>query len=137
MDAETQTYQGSCHCGAVRFEVELDLAQPVNRCNCSFCTKFATAMVVVKPSAFRLLSGEESLTDYQRPGSPNHGPFCKRCGAHTFGHGSLPQLGGEYRGVNVNCLDGVDVSRLRYHYWDGRHDNWAAGTRAEPWPIAP
>jgi hypothetical protein len=131
------TYQGSCHCGAVRFEVDLDLGQPVSRCNCSACTKFATAVATVKPSAFRLLSGEESLADYQRGGGPNHAPFCRRCGAHAFGHGNLPELGGEYRAVNVNCLDGVEVSRLRYQYWDGRHDNWDAGTRPEPWPIAP
>jgi hypothetical protein len=131
-----RTYQGSCHCGAIRFEVDLDLGAPVNRCNCSFCTKLATAMLTVKPTAFRLLSGEESVADYQRTaGGPNHGPFCKRCGAHAFGYGNLPELGGEYRAVNVNCLDGLEVSRLAYQYWDGRHDNWDAGPRSEPWPI--
>jgi hypothetical protein len=69
------------------------------------------------------------------PGSPNH-PFCRHCGVHAFGRGHLPEIGGGYCAVNVNCLDDVDPATLRYQYWDGRHDNWQAGTRDTPWPIA-
>src|SRR6185369_12389006 len=55
---------GGCHCGAVRFEVTLDMSQPASRCNCSVCTKIAPTAKIVKPSAFTLLAGEDALAAY-------------------------------------------------------------------------
>ena len=62
--------------------------------------------------------------------------FCKRCGVHCFGRGELEFLGGAFVGVSVNCLDALDVEALPLRYWDGRHDNWEAGPRDTPWPVA-
>ncbi|WP_224241485.1 GFA family protein [Hyalangium gracile] len=130
-----KTYTGGCHCGAVRFEAQLDLSQPVSRCNCTICTKLGGTTTLVKPSAFRLLSGEESLSQYRLKGSPNYRAFCKHCGAQCYGAGNVAELGGDFCSVNVNCLDNVDPNELPCVYWDGRHDNWAAGPRNAPWPI--
>jgi len=51
-----------------------------------------------------------------------------------FGRGHLAELGGDFVSINLNCLDGVELSELKVMYWDGRHDNWA-GARDEPWPV--
>jgi hypothetical protein len=129
------THTGGCHCGAVRFEVDLDLAAPVGRCNCSLCTKRGGTGAIVKPGALRLLAGAERLSQYSWGRKVCRFSFCSHCGIHVFGGGNLVELGGEYASVNVDCLDGVDSSTLQIIYWDGRHDNWHAGPRATPWPV--
>jgi hypothetical protein len=67
---------------------------------------------------------------------PNHFPFCERCGIQVFVRGSLPELGGEYVSINVNCIGDIDLAKSKVVYWDGRHDNWQAGSRDTPWPVA-
>jgi hypothetical protein len=132
---ETRTYSGSCHCGAVQFKVTADLAAGAGRCNCSICAKIAQTGGIVKPEAFELVSSDENLSSYAWGGRTSTRYFCKICGIHCFGRGSLVELGGSYVSVNYNCLDGVELGDLKVIHWDGRHDNWQAGPRAEPWAI--
>jgi hypothetical protein len=134
---ESKKHPGSCHCGAVRFEVELAPGTGGSRCNCSICTKLAMTSAIVKPAAFALLSGEEGLGRYEFGGKTAQRYFCKQCGVHCFGRGYLEQVGGDYVSVNLSCLDDVDVTTLAMVYWDGRHNNWEAGPRPTPWPIFP
>jgi hypothetical protein len=100
------------------------------------CTKLGTVGAVVKPGEFRLTSDEAKLASFTRTPEIGRRYFCARCHIFCFGRANLPQLGGEIVSVNLSCLDGFDVSKAEVTYWDGRHDNWAAGPRATPWPIA-
>ncbi len=132
--ANVSKHQGSCHCGAVRFEVDVD-PQTATRCNCSICAKGGSMGAMVKPAAFRLLSGKESLGSYVWGSKIGTRFFCKHCGVYCYGAGSLPELGGDFVSPNVNTLDDVDVAMISPKFWDGRHDNWAGGSREQPWPI--
>ncbi len=99
------TYAGGCHCGAVRFEADLDLDRGVSRCNCTLCVKRGIAGSIGKPGDLRLLAGEGELATYQHGAKVTRFFFCRRCGVHVFGRGNIPQLGGDYVSVNVNCID--------------------------------
>jgi len=134
--SRSKKYTGGCHCGAVRYEATLDLEKPVSRCNCTICTKRSAAGTIIAPAAFRVVAGQQDLTGYRRGAHPNTFHFCKRCGIHLFGTGDIPELGGAYVSVNVNTIDDLDPMTLTYIYWDGRHENWDAGPRQAPWPIA-
>jgi hypothetical protein len=105
-------YHGSCHCGAVRFSVIVDLSAGVSQCNCTFCTKTKASKVYVSDEALTVLSGTDALSDYRAPGSawPEghiHHYFCRHCGIRGFSRGFLnaPPVNGWFWGVNVNTLD--------------------------------
>lgn len=132
----TRKHAGGCHCGAVRFEVAIDPSAGT-MCNCTLCTKTAWVGRRVKPAAFKLLSGEADLSSYEWGSKTMRFRFCKHCGVQCFMVGQFDVIGGGFMSVHLNCLDDFDLSRIELAYWDGRHDNWHAGPRDEPWPVSP
>lgn len=127
------TYQGSCHCGAVRFAADIDLRQGTLRCNCSLCSKLRLWPALVAPQAFRLLGGADALADYRCHTGREHHYFCRHCGAHPYASGTSPRWGAFYA-VNLPCLDDLPAAVLAgapVRYVDG-----AAGTFADTAPFA-
>lgn len=122
---DTPIHEGSCHCGAVRFRVRVDLMAGTTRCNCGICTKTGNWGVHVAPDAFELVSGREALADYRQGAGTTSMHFCRTCGVRPFSHGDAPWMGGEYYSVNVRCLDDQGaVAGVPVRWFDGRHDNW-------------
>ena len=122
-----KTYHGSCHCGAVRFECELDLAEGTSKCNCSICTKTRFWKAIVKAEAFRLSQGRDVLVDYQFGANAIHHLFCSRCGVKAFGSGNMEELGGKFYAINVACLDDAmdeELTQAPIAYENGRDDRW-------------
>lgn len=115
MQEDYKKYQGSCHCGAVRFEIESDL-KPTARCNCSICKRKGTIMHRVAEDKFQILAGEESLTLYQFNTKVAKHYFCKHCGIYVF---HRPRTAPDHYGVNTGCLEGVDPLSLEPGLIDG------------------
>jgi hypothetical protein len=111
-------HSGSCHCGKVKFEADLDLDKTVE-CNCSICAKRGSILTATPAAKFKLLSGENDLADYQFNKKIAHHLFCKTCGTESFARGQRPD-GIEMVMVNVRCLDDVDVSKLSPMQFDGK-----------------
>jgi hypothetical protein len=113
-------YKGSCHCGAVAFEVEAPARLLVQDCNCSICTKAGFLHLIVPLSRFRLLRGEDHLTTYTfNTGVAKH-TFCKTCGMKPF---YTPRSNPDGIDVNVRCLDPVPGDMV-IEAFDGQ--NWEA-----------
>lgn len=129
-------HHGSCHCGAVRFEVALPAEPVMARCNCSICTKLGATGTICQPDAFELVTGADALGSYAWGAKISTRYFCARCGVYLFGRGHLAELGGDFVSVNCNTLEDIEPSEWKVIYWDGRHNNWHAGPRDRPYPIA-
>jgi len=135
-ESAARKYTGGCHCGAVSFEALLDPSRGAGRCNCSICTKTGVTGMIIKPDAFRVLEGADQTGTYQWGGKISTRHFCKHCGVQVFGQGHLAEIGGDFVSVNILCLDDLEFTPSSINYWDGRHNNWAAGPRPTPWPAA-
>jgi hypothetical protein len=111
-------YQGSCHCGAIRFEVEAPEDLEVEECNCSICTKSGYLHLIVPKSKFHLLHGEDNITTYTfNTGVAKH-LFCRICGVKPF---YIPRSNPDGYDINVRCLDTRPRS-ISIVQFDGR--NW-------------
>ena len=111
------TYQGSCHCGTVKFTAALDLEEPALVCNCSMCGRSGTMLMFIPLAEFTLDSGEANLTSYQFNKHVIDHLFCKTCGIKSFAYGAGPK--GPMAAINARCLEGVDPSKLKIQHYDG------------------
>ncbi|MCB1741639.1 MAG: GFA family protein [Gammaproteobacteria bacterium] len=127
------TYHGSCHCGAIRYEVELDLHR-VTRCTCSICRKKGALLARADPQRLRILQGEEHMQLYQFNQMIARHYFCPTCGIHTFGN---PRAAPHLFVVNVNTLDDydLDAEQPEIRVFDGR--NWETAIGEHRFDDAP
>lgn len=112
------TYTGGCHCGKTRYEATTELKTIVS-CNCSICEKRGLLLTFVPPEQFKLVSGENTLSDYLFNKKVIHHLFCPDCGVESFARGTSPD-GKTMYAVNVRCLDGIDLKALTLTPFDGR-----------------
>lgn len=114
------TCNGGCHCGRVKFEIEVPASVTALRCNCSICTKSGFLHLIVDADRFKLLEGEGDLTDYRfHTGTARH-LFCARCGIKSF---YVPRSHPGSYSVNLNCVDLPEDVTVTIEDFDGR--NWS------------
>ena len=81
----SQEKLAQCHCGAVKFKVNLsDEFNTIRRCTCSFCRMRGAVAVSAPLSGIRVFEGQDKLTEYRfNTGEAKH-YFCSVCGIYTF-----------------------------------------------------
>ena len=112
------SYQGGCHCGKVRFSVDLDLSSPIT-CNCSYCSKRGSILAFTPEQNFSLEQGADDLTEYRFNSKTIEHLFCASCGMESFARGAMPD-GTRMVAINVRCLEGVDLDSISPRQVDGR-----------------
>jgi len=110
------SFQGSCLCGAVRFEVTEPFVS-VSACHCTSCKKISGGTGTVSGRArtetIRILSGEEVLRTYQ-PAEGLAKTFCSSCGSNLFG-GGWPES--EHASVRLSAIDSPFDTKPQAHIY--------------------
>jgi hypothetical protein len=109
------THRGGCHCGRVCFEVDAPARICALECNCSICRMTGFLHLIVPAARFRLLQGEEVLSQYTfNTGIARH-RFCRICGVKAF---YIPRSNPDGVDVNVRCLDAATIQNLQVDPFD-------------------
>lgn len=108
-------YPASCHCGAVRFQVD---AEPVEMttCDCSLCARKNALMIKVPEAALTVVAGADVLAEYRWNTRVARHHFCRICGVYTFHRKRADPTS---FGVNVFCLEGFDTTILPIRQTEG------------------
>jgi hypothetical protein len=110
-------YSGSCHCGAIAFEVEADITQAMD-CNCSMCRRRGGLLTFVPRENFRLQTPLSAVSTYQFNKHVIQHHFCANCGIAPYADGEGKT--GPMTAINVRCLPDVDLDSLTITKVDGR-----------------
>jgi hypothetical protein len=113
-----KNYTGSCHCGAFKFNVDLEL-EGLMICNCSMCQRTGYVMAFVAPEQVHVETDEKVLTSYHFNSNKLDHKFCATCGIHPITYG-LKSDGSQMRMINVRCLHDVDPTSFATKKFDGR-----------------
>jgi hypothetical protein len=112
------SFEGSCHCGAVKFTVDADLPTKAISCNCSICRRKGLLLSFFPADKFALVAGEGELTSYFFNTRKIEHRFCKVCGSQPFAFGKNPD-GSEMRAINLRCVPSVNLEALELQRFDG------------------
>lgn len=114
-DHALTTFDGSCHCGAVRFHVQATVTE-LTTCDCSLCKMRNALMLKVPEQALRIVQGEDALTLYQWNTQRARHYFCRHCGIYVF---HRKRAAPDHFGINVFCLAGFDPSTVPVRATEG------------------
>jgi len=102
LTSKSKKHAGSCHCGAVKFEVQLtDEFNTIRRCSCSYCRMRGAVAVSAQLNGIEVTQGEDTLSLYQFNSNTAKHYFCSLCGIYT--HHQRRSNPNQY-GINVSCL---------------------------------
>jgi hypothetical protein len=112
------TYTGSCHCGAIAFDVEGEIDGALS-CNCSICSRKGSLLWFVPRASLHPKSPELAASTYTFNKHVIKHRFCPQCGIHPYGEGVDPK-GNSIAAINLRCIEALDLGNVPVHHFDGK-----------------
>ena len=103
----SETYEGSCHCGAIGWTYRTALEPsrwPVRSCQCSFCRRHATRCTSDPAGSVEFsVADQDALNRYRFGLRTAEFLMCRRCGTYIGAYGPGPS-GDGFATLNLNAL---------------------------------
>ena len=113
--------KGSCHCGAVRFELA-DTPDWLTECNCSICRRLGALWAHADPARVTLIRDGDATISYVWGDRDLAFHTCRNCGCTTHWE-SLNSEVSTRMAVNCRLCDPDEVASIRVRHFDGA-ENW-------------
>ena len=121
-----ETYEGSCHCGAIGWAYRTTKPPsqwPVRSCQCSFCRRHATRCTSDPTGSVAFsIADRNALHRYRFGLQTAEFLMCRRCGVYIGAFADGP--GGAFATLNLNALkvpvDGVPAPTPTFYDSEGR-----------------
>ena len=108
-------FEGSCHCGKVRFAFN-GVIEGAITCNCSICSRKGAMLVAVSEAEFEPLTPDDEMSAYTFNSHAIVHHFCRTCGIQPYARHA------EQRSVYVNlrCVEDINLGAISTTTFDGR-----------------
>jgi hypothetical protein len=113
--------RGSCHCGAVRFELA-KTPESLTACNCSVCHRLGALWAYGDASEIRLLCHPDATFAYAWGDRTLAFHSCRTCGCTTHWQSLQPERSTRMA-VNFRLAEPQAIAKLRIRHFDGA-DSW-------------
>ncbi len=115
--------KGHCNCGAVSFEIEMDL-KDIYICHCSICRRWTgnngVAVSIVPNDKFQWSAGKEQIACWKKPNADWQSWFCRICGSALPGNNDEINMF-----VPVGLLEGAGNNlEVAHHIWVDSKASW-------------
>lgn len=123
--------EASCHCGAVRMEID-QAPETVTDCNCSICRRLGALWAYYRPDQVKIAAADDAMGAYAWGDRQLAFHHCMTCGCTTHWAGIDPS-GATHpagidpksgrMGVNARLLSPSDLATAKVRKFDGA-DTW-------------
>jgi hypothetical protein len=123
----------SCHCGAVRFEID-EPPTELTDCNCSLCRRIGGLWTYYKTGQVKMLSAPGATLIYIWGDKDLETHTCKTCGCTTHWQAAKKDAP-DRMGINARMMEPAVIHGLRVKLFDGA-DSWKTiGWSVHPRPT--
>jgi len=112
---------GSCHCGAVSFDMSL-APQAAVKCNCSICRRLGAVWGHGDGTSITISAATDATVRYSHGDRDLAFHTCRSCGVPTHWEGISTKTAGKLA-VNLNLAAPGTILRLGLRHFDGA-DSW-------------